>query len=735
MNNSRTEKHELDHAIVFTKLYKSIPDPSLREAACLEMQLPHILTPIQEGDLFAGSMRHGYVGFSPQYGGVYTYYYHGDRVERAIKNLGNTLTPEYLQQIKDLDTFWQTENTTAKYMARFSEKYLLPALDSYYTISSRISGVSLDFKPLIELGLDGLITHINNHANKNGDSNFYQGLQQVVQTVSATCKTYASHAEELAVTSDNKTELLEIAKILRTIAHQKPTTFREGLQLMWIYSICSDLTNYGRMDIYLGDLYAADIAAGAITFEDAVTYLRSVFKLMVRMGKIHDARVIVGGEGRPNEKNANELALAIIEASTREMQVIPQLTLRYYTGIDDRLMESSLRSIQKGHTFPIIYSDNTTIPAMEKNFAVDRQMAQNWVPFGCGEYILEGYGIGTPNTLIMFSNILDILLHGGYNSFTGNKIVDGYENVCYETFDELMQAYKSLIYPAAEQGAYSEECNYAVAGEEASFLLYSLLTHDCVGKGKPMLSGGVRYLCATNETLGIMTCTDSLMAIRRLVYEEKRFTLQELVHMMDNNFEGFETERQLLLNAPKYGNDNDEVDEMAAWLFAMVSDIHLEAGKKTNLYRYNVVSVTNSASADMGATTAATPDGRKRGEPLNNGNSPSIGAEQNGLTAALSSMAKMDPYKHVGVTHNVRLNKDFFASKFNMIKAALETFYENGGVQTNLSCVGKDDLQQAIKHPEKYKDLMVRIGGFSARFVELNPIVQHEILLRTTHEG
>jgi len=732
MNTDRTPKHELDYAIEFTKLYKSIPDPSLREAACLDFQLQHILTHPIETDLFAGSMRHGYVGFSPQYGGVYTYYYHGHQVQRALKNTPD-LSPEYIAEVENLHKFWEKENTTTKYLARFSEKYTPPTPDSYYTISSRLSGVSLDFKPLMELGLHGLRKYVRSQ----GCSNFYNGVVDALHSVTSACETYAIYCEQLAKITNGKRkqELEEMDQILDKISMYKPETFREGLQLMWIYSICSDLTNYGRMDVYLGDLYATDIAAGRETFDSAVTLLRSIFRLMVRMGKIHDARVIIGGEGRPNEENANELALAIIEASTQEMQVIPQLTLRYHSGIDPRLMEATLRSIQKGHVYPIVYSDDATIPAMEKIMNIPREMAQNWVPFGCGEYVLEGYSVGTPNTLIMFCNMLDILLHGGYNSFTGVKVLDGYENVNYITFEDLMAAYKSLVIPAAAHGAYSEECNYAVAGEEASFLLYSLLMHDCIERGKPLLTGGVRYLCATNETLGIMTCADSLMAIKRYVYEEKRFTLAQLVQMLDANFEGYEKERQLLLAAPKYGNDINEVDELANELFAMVSDIHLEAGKSTNLYRYNVVSVTNSASADVGATTAATPDGRKRGEPLNNGNSPAIAAEKSGLTAALNSMTKMDSTKHMGVTHNIRLNRDFLNEKFDLIKHVLETFYENGGVQTNLSCVGKDDLQQALQHPERYQNLMVRIGGFSARFVELGPVVQHEILLRTTHEG
>ncbi len=173
---------------------------------------------------------------------------------------------------------------------------------------------------------------------------------------------------------------------------------------------------------------------------------------------------------------------------------------------------------------------------------------------------------------------------------------------------------------------------------------------------------------------------------------------------------------------------------MAIKLFNLLSDLHDEAGKDTMLYRYNIVSVNNSGSAERGAITGATPCGRLKGVALSNGNSPSLGADKNGLTATLNSMAKIDPCKHVGVVHNIRFNKDLLKNNHDKIKLLLEIFYQNNGVQTNLSSLGKDDLEQALIHPEKYKNLIVRIGGFSARFVELDPIVQQEIILRTTYD-
>jgi pyruvate-formate lyase len=326
-------------------------------------------------------------------------------------------------------------------------------------------------------------------------------------------------------------------------------------------------------------------------------------------------------------------------------------------------------------------------------------------------------------------------LHRGINSFSHYaECEDVGDPAEFKTFEELFEAYESILKPICEAMAYHEQLNYEVAGEEACFLHYSLLTHDCMEMNKPIFSGGCRFLTASSEIFGLITCADSLMAIKHCVYDKKIFTLPEIIKMCDANFEGYEKERNILLNAPKYGNDDEEADNMVIHVFNHMADLHEEAGKHTNLYRYKIVSVNNSGSAERGARTSATPCGRKAGQALSNGNSPSLGADKTGLTATLNSMAKIDPVRHAGVIHNIRFNKELLKNNMDKIKIVLETFYANNGVQTNLSSIGKDDLEQALLYPERYQNLIVRIGGFSARYVQLSPEIQQEILHRTTYE-
>ena len=240
---------------------------------------------------------------------------------------------------------------------------------------------------------------------------------------------------------------------------------------------------------------------------------------------------------------------------------------------------------------------------------------------------------------------------------------------------------------------------------------------------------------ASSEIFGIISTADSFTAIKKLVYEERAFTLTQLAEMLRKDFEGYEKEHRMLLNAPKYGNDDAVADEMAQRVFNHIADLTVEMGKKVGLNKYHIVSVNNSMSAEWGAYCIASPCGRRAFSAMSNGNGPSIGADKNGITALLNSMSKFDPEKHVGVINNVRFTKELFKNSYDKVKAVITTFLENNGVQLNISVVGRDDLENAMKHPEKYQNLIVRVGGFSARFVELSPVVQKEILMRTTYNS
>lgn len=730
-------KKDLDYALYFTRVHQAETNIALREAACLALQVPYVLEPIAEDDLIAGGMKHGFVGFSPQFGGVYTYYCHLDMIREALDCVRDLVDEAYIETVNKMCAYWEKERTEAKVHARMHERYPDKTASFYFSVC-RVAGLNVDLDLLLQSGLNGLKARTDGFRKIHGASSFYDAADASVDVIPQACLRYAEEAAQLqeTATGQRRADLDEIAKICRKIATEKPGSFKEALQLLWIYAVCSDLMNYGRMDNYLAEFYCRDIDNGSLTEEEAIRWLSSLYRNIIKVGKIHDSRIVIGGMGRKNPSAADRLALLLIKVSRIVVDVVPQLTLRYYAGMDERLMDETLQNIAKGAVYPIIYSDETTVPAIEKIYQVDKEIACRWVPLGCGEYILEGYGPASPNSIITIAFALDLVLHKGTNSFFHRQEMEVMKDPAdFQSFEDLFAEYDRIMKIACEYMVYGDELNYKVAGEEACYLHASLLTHDCIEKNRTLLQGGCRFLGDTSEVFGLITVADSLMAIKNCVYDRNLFTLPELIHMCDANFEGYEKERNILLAAPKYGNDDDEADAMAVRVFTHVARVHEVAAKNSSLFPYKVCSVNNSGSADRGAILSATPDGRLRGQAMSNGTSPSPGADRNGLTATLNSMAKIDPALHVGVVNNIRFNRDLLIKNMDMIKVVLKTFFEHNGVQTNLSSIGKDDLEQALLYPQRYANLLVRIGGFSARFVELDRTLQNELIARTTYEA
>ncbi|MEI8094792.1 MAG: pyruvate formate lyase family protein [Spirochaetales bacterium] len=708
---------ELSYFLEFTRVYRSI-DPQrrgAREAACLRVQLPHILQPVGD-ELIAGFMVHGCVGFSPQYGGTYTYYYHPERVEAALGQEPFP-TPSELSEIKIAQGFWLEEQTAAKHRLRFRAlggpefptSFREPG---FANADVRVAGSTVNLGKLLRLGIPGLRAEVRAVAPVDAQAReFLDAIEASLDLLAWACEWYARDCR-----AQGK---LEMAAVLDNLAGKAPTTFREALQLFWLYGIVSDLMNYGRLDDALGDFYVRDLEAGLLTEEEALALLGSVWRTMARIGKIHDARVVVGGAGRHHPKNADRLALLILETSRRAHDVVPQLTLRHHPDNDPSLMSKAMNMLSEGFCYPLLYSDQTNIPAIATAYHVSEAEASRYVPFGCGEYILEGLSTGSPNNGVNLLLALEQTLHGDLQGI--------------KTFDDLFERYARTLEAPLTWLARHKRLNYDVAGEEADFLFLSLLTDDCLARGRGLLSGGVQYLFASSEIFGMISCADSLSALRQLVFEAKTHTLAEVVGLLDRNFDGDPRIRKPFLRAPKYGNDDPQADTMAQRVYEHVARATIAAGREAGLDAYLMVSVNNSMSAEWGQYCGASACGRLRGSPLANANGASLGADTNGLTALLNSMAGFDHTLHAGVINNVRLSKELFRSSLTKVQAVFEAFLGNNGSQVNLSSVGADDLQAALENPENYANLIVRIGGFSARFVELSPVVQQEIVARTTY--
>jgi pyruvate-formate lyase len=702
----------LDFAEQFTDAFEqhTAADPVAREAATLAVQIPAILQPAKPEDVFAGRVRYGLVGLSPEPMG---FGYYCNAV--ALRDLADRY-PGHAERAGSLVDRWEGGTSLERVKAAWPDdvrrvlKYDNLHDDSTITVPLyRMAGTVLDYKRLLSRGLDGL----EQDAAGSKFAHVVPVLRTAIDYYRATC--------------DDTT----IADTLRAVRHDRPTTLREATQLVWLYAIVSGTWNYGRLDDALGPFLLADLSAGRLTREEAVEQTCGLWRVMHAYTNQYNNRVFVGGRGRENEPAADEWALLAIEATRRLKLNQPQLSMRFYQGQDQRLWDAAVDAIGEGCTFPMLYNDDVNISAVAKAFGVEEGLAEQYTPFGCGEYVLGPSSVGTPNTTVNLLKALEVTLHGGIDAMTGERVDDHVPPVdSIESMDHLWAVYCGVVERQVAAAAVHQKLTYDVIGHDAPFGFLSLLTHDCLDRGRGIFEGGIRHLGGTTEAYGNINTSDSLLAIERLVFEEKRLTLGELVARLDNDEQEI---RDTCLGVEKFGNDDGRADAMAARVHDHVCNAARTQAKNVGLDSFLVVVINNWANAFFGVHTAASADGRRSGEAMANAINPTSGADRNGVTAMLNSLAKLDPSIHAGAVQNLKFSKEWFGGMRPKFDALLRGYFAQGGTQAMITVTSRGDLEAAMREPDKWGHLMVRVGGFSIRFVDLPEISQREVLARTIH--
>lgn len=723
----------------FTKTYKEHQGepPALREAACIEIMSRYEFLPLDEDELLAGRKRILPVGFSnePLLGRSVGWFYDEGRAMEALEN--EQADEEQIREVKELLNFWKTQETRSHIRNAYPEdiKKAMPE-DIYWEHSEvafplyRVVGAYMDYDKLLRLGLDGMRELVRGYERtaeeKGEDVSLYKACLIALDALSAVCRNYAEDARK-----QNRDML---AEVLEHIAGKAPETFVEALQLAWLYSLISGVLNYGRADDYLGDYLERDIAAGILKEKEALDYLCSWWRLIDARKTVFHGRVIIGGKGRHNEAAADRFALLAMEASRIVAEAEPQLSLRFYEGQNPALMEKALDVIGEGKVYPMLYNDDVNIPSVQKAFEVSEEEAENYVFFGCGEYVLNKKSLGSPNGIINLLKALEITLTDGFDlrdkkdrGLKLGKLTD------FATFEELYSAYKKQLEYYFNVLARQQQLEYDYCAREGAFLFITMLMDDCLERNRSACGGGVRYLGGTLETYGNINTTNSLYAIKDVVYERKLVDRETLLKALKADFVGYEDIRGLLQGAQKYGNDLDGVDALAKDLHEYICTTVRDMKKITKMHSYLVVIINNEANTVLGRFTWASPDGRKAGEPMANANNPAGGTDVNGVTAMMNSLVKLRTDIHAGAVQNMAFSRELFQNNRPVLKAILTTYFKNGGQQAMINVLNRGDLLAAIEHPENYGHIMVRVGGFSARFVSLAPDVQREIASRTLY--
>ena len=757
-----TTEMALADAEAFTEAYRQHRDapPALREARCLAVQQARTFLPIESGDRLAGRIRYPLVGFGTENTtGGSLYFCKKTRIRDRATAAGLPV-PEPLLAFWHDEVFLDDDQPRGSALdngtliRRLPPEVLRDTANSIANMGGRVAGACPDYDRLIRRGLPGLRDDVaqaaKRHAAETGEPSLFEGMRLCLDTLDHVLARYEAQARDLAESmavdpknqpATDASDLLALADALGNLRVAPPASFREGMQLRWQYAMDSFAVNFGRMEVALGDLLAADLDTGRLTEDEALSLLQSLWRLMVARRKAageiaeFNARVVIGGLGRRNPQNADRFALLAMEASRTVVETEPQLTLRMHRGMDPVVAKKAFEVLGQGRVYPMLYNDDTNVPAVAKAFGVPEAQAQAYYPYGCGEYALEHHSIGSPNCSLNLLKALEAVLHDGHDVQTGLRpgLPTGPLSA-FTTFDTLWEAYTLQVAHFIAQLGRRHAIEYETEGQTAALNLISLLYDGPLDTGRSVLERGAARTGAIIESFGMVNAADSLTAIRQLVYEQGVLTLPELVAALDAGFEGHERVRALCLGAPKYGNDDDRADTMLREVSRHACDHAMTLAPELGFDYFLLVNINNWYNVELGKATAASADGREPGAPLANGSTPTAGMDRQGVTAMLRSLAKIPADNHAGYSHNMKFSRGMFSDGGNRVRGLIEGYFALGGTQAMLTVVNRHDLEDALVHPEQHHNLIVRVGGYSARYVELERSIQMDILHRTLHE-
>lgn len=713
----------------------------IREVNCLKVLYPRMFRSIETQDLIAGRLDFLPIGFGcvTSLGGVGHYC-----VFNKLRAFQAQLdTDEEKKRVDVLYDYWLDNDLKTIFCNQILQGDVLGGfIDTRFPLiaTARLSGMMLDYPKLLEKGIGGIRKDITAGLRKSKDNQFYQAALACLDI-------FVDSAEELRKKALNqsknelgkrKDELMKMADDLQKIKTDVPETFPQALQLIWLYALLSGVINYGRLDDYLGPFLVKDMEEGRLSEEEAYRYIHSLWTMIENRRTTVNGRIIVGGRGRKHPKEADVFLHIAMKVAKNTRYVEPQFTLRFDEDTAEDIWDEALDALGAGATYPTLYNDSVNVPAVQYGMRIPEQDAQQYVPFGCTEFVIQGKSTGSPNICINLLKILNIFMNEGIDPMDGKDKSGGCQIAplsTYKTFEEFFAGYKEFLDYYLDLSVMGQYRSYEIMNEHVGFLFTSILMDDCIGRGKALLDGGVQYLGGTNETYGNINTSDSLWAIKDLVFDRKKYTLDQLQEAVLANFEGYEDLRKDCLACDKYGNDLDTADNMANELYEYVAKGVRDRGIKAGMQYFLIVISNNQLNTEWGLKTSASPDGRLTGMYLNPANNPQGGADKSGPTAMLNSIAKFDAKYHAGSVQNIKFSPTMFQHNREIIKALMKTyFFKKGGCHLMVTVVDKATLEDAVDHPEKYPNLIVRVSGFSAVFVNLTPEVQQELLSRVTYD-
>ncbi len=680
------------------------------------------------------------------------------------------LTEEEKTKMKEFLPYWKGKSLYEKWQGMVPEN--AQKLDTkiqcggvYCGNSFYLAHISPDYEKVLTKGLNAVKKQVDEELGKLNlaeikDFEKFQFLKAVditLEGATSFAKRYAELARSLAEKESDiqrKGELERISETCNWVPANPARTFYEALQSVWLTHIALMIEGwgngigFGRPDQYLYPFYKKDIDEGRITKEEAceliaLLYIKMNGLLNVLRGEIVKtfpgfpiwANLALGGVTRDGKDAVNELSYLFLDAEADVRLSSEDLIIRVHKNTPDaflmraceiaRLLRGKLKFVSDEMTIQQLLSDGKPI-----------EYARDYVIAGCTTPTVPGYSHDLPGGPCNLPLMLELALNNGASRLAGEQIGPKTGDPTeFRSYDEVWDAYKKQVEALVPVAVLFGNVDKQLFAEFAPTPFQSALFHGCIEKGIDITNGGTApYRAYAIKFCGAPNVGDSLAAIKKAVFEDKRITMDRLIDALDKNFEGEEEILHILKSAPKFGNDDDYVD-------SIVNEILTHASKEAAKYKGIAGVITNAGGGGvtghipLGYAVGALPDGRRAGEPLSEGGiSPYQGRNVSGPTATIRSAAKVDHAKLTnGAVLNMRFNPDLLKDESKMRKFAslIRTFCETGGALVQFNIVSTDMLRDAQRHPEEYRDLLVRVATYSAYFVELGKELQDDIIART----
>ena len=643
--------------------------------------------------------------------------------------------------------------------------------------------LAVNFPLLLAKGLDGLREQVRERrtridltqlADLHGEQ-FLKAIDIVLEAVSLHIVRFADLARTMAADEPRESrrdELLAIAENCQLIAHQPPRTFWQALQLCYFIQLLLQIesnghsVSFGRMDQYLYPFWRRDVELQQTLYrEQGIELLQSCWLKLLEVNKIRSGSHSKASAGSPLYQNVtiggqmwhngqihdavNPLSYAILESCGRLRSTQPNLSVRYHAGMSDDFLDACVQVIRCGFGMPAFNNDEIVIPAFIA-LGVEPADAYDYAAIGCIETAVGGkWGYRcTGMSFINFARVMLAALEGGRDATSGEVFLAQNEALSagnFRHFDDVTAAWDRQIRYYTRKSIEIEYVVDTMLEENVPDILCSALVDDCIERAKSIKQGGAKYDWVSGLQVGIANLGNSLAAVKKLVFEQGLIGQQQLAAALAADFDGLSHEqlRQRLINsAPKYGNDDESVDALLVRAYQTYID-ELKQYRNPRYGRgpiggkYYAGTSSISANVPFGAATMATPDGRKAHTPLAEGASPASGTDHLGPTAVINSVGKL-PVGAIlgGVLLNQKLNPSTLENDGDRQKlmALLRTFFEvHKGWHIQYNIVSRETLLAAKQHPDQYRDLVVRVAGYSAFFTALSPDAQDDIIARTEH--